>query len=144
MLSANPAFAQAAPAAPAPNATPAKSPYMFTGDAALTVNVVKADRTADFEMIVGKLQEALQKSVRPERTQQAAGWKVYKASEPGPSGSVMYVFLFDPVVKDTDYTPSAILAEGFPDDVRPLYKTLSDSLASLSIFNLSLVSDFSK
>ena len=110
MLSANPAFAQAAPAAPAPNATPAKSPYMFTGDAALTVNVVKADKTADFEMIVGKLQEALQKSVRPERTQQAAGWKVYKASEPGPSGSVMYVFLFDPVVKDTDYTPSASIA----------------------------------
>jgi len=54
------------------------------------------------------------------------------------------VFLIDPVVKDTDYTPSTILAEGFHDDVRPLYKALSDSLASLSIFNLELVSDFSK
>jgi len=108
------------------------------------VNVVKADKTADFEMIVGKLQEALQKSARPERTQQAAGWKVYKASEPGPSGSVMYVFLIDPVVKDTDYTPSAILAEGGQEDVRPLYKALSDALASLTILNLSLVSDFSK
>jgi len=78
------------------------------------------------------------------RAQQAASWKVYKASEPGPSGSSIYVFLIDPVVPDTDYTPSAILAEGFPDDVRPLYKALADSLASLTIFNLSLVSDFSK
>jgi len=56
----------------------------------------------------------------------------------------MYVFLFDPVVKDTDYTPSAILAEGALEDVRPLYKALSDALASLTILNLSLVSDFSK
>jgi hypothetical protein len=144
VLSATPVFAQAAPAAPAPNATPAKSPYTFTGDAAITVNVVKADKTADFEMIVGKLQEALQNSARSERAEQAAGWKVYKASEPGPSGSVMYVFLIDPVVKDTDYTPSAILAEGVHEDVRPLYKALSDALASLTILNLSLVSDFSK
>jgi hypothetical protein len=144
VLSATSAFAQAAPAAPAPKATLAKSAYMFTGDAALTVNVVKADRTADFEKIVGKLQEALQKSVRPERVQQAASWKVFKASEPGPSGSSIYVFLIDPVVADSDYTPSAILAEGFPEDVRPLYKALSDSLASLTIFNLSLVSDFGK
>ena len=90
------------------------------------VNVVKADKTADFEMIVGKLQEALQKSARPERAEQAAGWRVYKASEPGPSGSVMYVFLIDPVVKDTDYTPSTILAEGGHEDVRPLYKALSE------------------
>ena len=117
---------------------------MFSGDAALTVNVVKADKTADFEKIVGQLQEALQKSTRPERAQQAASWKVYKASEPGPSGSSIYVFLIDPVVADADYTPSAILAEGFPDDVRPLYKALADSLASLTIFNLSLVSDFGK
>jgi len=144
LLSATSAFAQAAPAAPAPNATPAKSPYTFTGDAAITVNVVKADKTADFEMVVGKLQEALQNSARSERAEQASGWKVYKASEPGPSGSVMYVFLIDPVVKDTDYTPSAILAEGGHEDVRPLYKALSDALASLTILNLSLVSDFSK
>jgi hypothetical protein len=120
LLSATPAFAQAAPAAPAPKATLAKSAYMFTGDAALTVNVVKADKTADFEKIVGQLQEALQKSARPERAQQAASWKVYKASEPGPGGSSIYVFLIDPVVADTDYTPSAELVptaqrgDGFP------------------------------
>ena len=49
---------------------------MFTGDAALTVNVIKADKTADFEKSVGQLQAALQKSARPERAQQAASWKV--------------------------------------------------------------------
>jgi hypothetical protein len=144
VLSATAAFAQTAPPAPAPKATPAKSPYTFTGDAAMTINVVKADKTADFEMIVGKLQEALQTSTKPERAQQAASWKMYKASEPGPSGSAIYVFLIDPVVKDSDYTPSAILAEGFPQDVRPLFKTLSDSFASLTILNLSLVSDLGR
>jgi hypothetical protein len=144
VLSATSVFAQAAPAAPAPRATPAKSPYAFTGDAAITINVIKADKIADFEMIVGKLQDALQKSSKPERAQQAASWKVYKAAEAGPSGSAIYVFLIDPVAKETDYTPSAILAEGFPQDVRPLFKTLSDSFASLTILNLSLVCDLGK
>ena len=144
MLSATSAFAQAAPAAPAAKATPAKNPYTFTGDAAITIIVVKADKIADFDMIVNKLQEALQKSTKPERGQQAASWKVYKASEPGPNGSAIYVFIIDPVVKDSDYTPSAILAEGFQEDVRPLYKALSDSLASQTILNLTLVSDFGK
>jgi len=137
-------FAQAAPPAPAKQATLAKGAYTFASDAAITVNVIKADKTADFEMIVGKLQEALQKSAKPERAQQAVSWKVFKAAETGPSGSTMYVFLIDPVVKDTDYTPSTILAEGFPQDVRPLYKMLSEAYLSQTIINLSLVSDFGK
>ena len=92
-------------------------------------------------MIVGKLKEALQKSEKPERAQQAASWKVYKAAEPGPSGSAIYVFLIDPVVKDSDYTVSTILSEGFPQDVQPLYKTFAATYVSQNIINLALVSD---
>ena len=82
-LSATSAFAQTAPAAPAQQATLATSAYTFSGDAAITINVIKADKTADFEMIVGKLREALLKSAKPERAQQAASWKVFKAAETG-------------------------------------------------------------
>jgi len=144
VLSATSAFAQTVPAAPAQQATLAKSAYTFSGDAAITINVIRADKTADFEMIVGKLQEALQRSAKPERAQQAASWKVFKAAEAGPSGSVIYVFLIDPVVNDSDYTPSTILSEGFPQEVRPLYKALSGSFVSQTILNLSLVCDLGK
>jgi hypothetical protein len=134
-------IAQTVPPGPPQQATPAKSPYMFTGDAAITLNFIKADKTADFEMIVDKLKEALEKSAKPERAQQAASWKVYKAAEPAPNGSVVYVFLIDPVVKGSDYTVSTILAEGFPQDVQPLLKTFSATYVSQNIVNLTLVSD---
>jgi hypothetical protein len=140
-LSATTLIAQAVPPAPPQQATPAKSRYMFTDDAAITLNFIKADKTADFEMILGKLKEALAKSVKPERVQQAASWKVYKAAEPAPNGSAIYVFLIDPVVKGSDYTVSTILSEGFPNDVQPLLKTFSATYASQNIVNLKLVSD---
>lgn len=139
--SATTLIAQTVPPAPPKQATAAKSPYMFAGDAAITLNFIKADKTADFEMIVGKLKEALEKSPKPERVQQAASWKVYKAAETAPNGSVIYVFLIDPVLKDGDYTVSTILSEGFPQDVQSLYKTISAAYASQNILNLKLISD---
>ena len=94
---------------------PAKNPYIFNGDGAMTLNFIKADKTADFEMVMGKLKEALPKSDKPARKQQAAGWKIFKAAEAGPNGSVLYVSIVDPAVKGADYTVSTILSEGFPD-----------------------------
>jgi len=143
-MSAITLMAQATPSpppAPDQHATPVQSPYAFAGDAAMTLNFIKPDKAADFEMIVAKLKEALQRSTNPERLQQAASWKVYKADEPGPNGSSIYVFVIDPVVKDSDYTVSRILSEGFPQDVLPLYKTLADAYVSQNILNLSLLSD---
>jgi hypothetical protein len=137
-------FAQTAPPAPAERATPAKSPYLFSGDVAMTLHFIKADKTADFETILGKLREALQAAATPERAEQAASWKIFKATETGPNGSSIYVFLIDPVVKDSDYTVSTILAEGFPKDVQPLYRMLADAYASQNIINLSLVVDLGK
>src|SRR5438045_7243466 len=109
MLSAATVFAQAA--APAQPAAP--SPFVFKGDGGVILNFVKADKTADFEMVLGKVKEALAKSEKPERKQQATGWRVFKASEPGPSGAVIYVFIMDPVVKGGDYSIGQILVEGF-------------------------------
>ena len=129
---------QATPPAQQAAAAPAKR--VFTGDSGLVLNFIKADKTADFEAVMGKLKEALNKSDKPERKAQAAGWKIFKAAEPGAGGSVLYVFFIDPAVKDADYTVSTILAEAFPADVNTIFKQYADSFATGQNFvNLSLV-----
>src|SRR5262249_60973067 len=139
MLSAAPAFAQAAqPAAPANN------PFVFPGDGGVILNFVKADKTADFESVLTKVKEGLAKSEKPERKQQATGWKVFKASEPGPNGAVIYVFVMDPVVKGADYSVGNILVEAFGAEGQALYKTYSDSYGNPAIgalLHLGLVLD---
>jgi hypothetical protein len=118
---------------------------VFNSGAALIQNTVKADKTADFEMVMGKVKEALLKSEDPIRKQQAAGWKVYRAGEAGPNGSVLYFFVIDPAVKDADYTIGKILAEGFPTDVQALYKTFADSYqGGQAPFNLTPVMNFAQ
>lgn len=113
----------------------------FASDAGMILNFVKADKTAEFEGVMGKLKEALQHSDKPERKAQAQGWRVYKAQEPGANGTVLYIFWVNPPVKDTDYTVSMILAEVFPTEAQTIFKQYADSLAQgQNILNLSLVS----
>src|SRR5207249_5480544 len=82
------AVVRAAQPAPAAQAEPAKNPFMFMSDGSLLINYVKPDKTADFEMVMGKVKEALAKSDKPERKAQAEGWKVFKTDLPGPQGAV--------------------------------------------------------
>jgi hypothetical protein len=141
-LSATTAFAQAAPAAAAQAAPTAR---LFASDAGMVLNFIKTDKTADFEAVIAKLKEALQKSEKPERKQQAASWKVFKSPDPAAGGNVLYVFMIDPAVKGADYTVSTILAEAFPTEVQALYKQYAEAYASGQNFvNLSLVSDLAK
>ena len=138
--------APAAPAAPAQAAQAAPTTRVFTGDAGMVLNFIKADKVADFEMVVAKLKEALAKSAKPERKQQATSWKVFKAAEPGAGGSVLYVFIVDPSVKGADYSVANILAESFPvDQVNEIYKAYAGAYATgQNIVNLSIVSDLGK
>ena len=113
---------------------------MFGSDAGMVLNFIKPDKTSDFEAVVAKLSEALQKSDKPERKQQAGSWKVFRALEPGANGSVLYVFTIDPAVTGADYTVSTILAEAFPTEVQALYKEFAESYATGQNFvNLKLV-----
>jgi hypothetical protein len=132
----------AAQAAPAGQAEPPKaSPFAFQGDGAVFLITVKPDKTADFEMVMAKVKEALAKSEKPERKQQAAGWKVFKANEAPPNG-VIYMLITDPVAKGTDYSLQQILTEGFgPTDGYNLAKTLADSATGQQLFNLRLILD---
>jgi len=129
---------QATPPAQQAAAAPAKR--VFANDAGMILNFIKADKTADFESVMGKLKEALAKSDKPERKAQAASWKIFKAAEPGANGSVLYVMFVDPSVKDADYTVSTILAEAFPAEVNTIFKQYADSFATGQNFvNLTLV-----
>jgi hypothetical protein len=138
VLSATSAFAQTPPAQPpaqppAAAAPAAPSQFVFPGDAGLILNFVKADKAADFEMVLGKVKEALAKSEKPERKAQAAGWKVFKATEPGPSGAVIYVFFMDPVAKGAEYKVGDILVEAFGAEGQTLYKTYSEAYGTPAI-----------
>jgi hypothetical protein len=138
---APPPAAQAAPAQPQ---TPPPG-RIFGSDAGLIFNTIKPDKTADFEMIIGKLKAALAKSTDPVRKQQAASWKVFKSVDPGPAGNVLYIFVVDPAVKGADYTVSKILAEGFPAEVQDLFKTFSAAYGGgQNLVNLQLVADLGK
>lgn len=130
---------------PAPQAQSGPTTRVFGSDAGLVLNFVKTDKAADFEAVMAKLKEALAKSEKPERKQQAESWKVFKAVEPGPPGSALYVFIIDPPVKGADYTVSTILAEGFPQEVQALYKQYAESYSQGQNFvNLTLVAALGK
>ena len=132
--------------APAQQAAAAPAKRLFTHDGGMILNFIKADKTADFEAVMAKLKEALQKSEKPERKQQAATWKIFKSPDPAGQGQVLYIFIIDPSVKDADYTVSNILAEAFPPaEVNTLYKQYADSYATgQNPVNLQLVLDLSK
>src|SRR5688572_19711881 len=70
----------------------------FEGDTALWSIAIKPDQTANFEQIMAKVKEALMKSEKPERKQQAAGWKVVKGATPMKDGAIVYTHVINPVV----------------------------------------------
>jgi hypothetical protein len=134
------------PAQPMQQAVAAPSVRVFTSSTGVVLNFIKPDKTDDFEAVVEKLKDALQNSSNAQRKQQAASWKVYKSSDPGPAGSVLYVYIVDPVVKGADYAVSTILAEAFSaEELAALFKQYTEAYATgQNVVNLALVSDLGK
>ncbi len=123
-------------APPAPVTPPANivSPPLpgrvFAAEQGLIFNAIKPDKVADFETVIAKLREALATSKDPIRNQQGWGWKIFKATEPGPNGSVLYVFVMDPTVKGADYGVAKILAEAYPAEIMELYRMYTSAFAT--------------
>jgi hypothetical protein len=127
-----PAYAQQAPNA-----------RVFNGGAGLILYTIKADKTADFEMVMNKTKEALSKSDKPGRKEQAAHWTVLKSDTPAQNGNVTYVMLIDPAIKDADYNVINVLNEVFPAEIQALFKAYTEAFASgLIPINLVPVADF--
>ena len=141
-LSATVAQAQA-PAQQAPAAV--SQQRLFPNDGGMVLIFIKPDKTADFEMVMGKLKEAMAKSEKPERKQQAAGWKVFKSPDPA-GANTLYVFVVDPALKGADYQVSNIIAEAFPPaEANDILKKYADAFAQgMNIVNLNLIQDLAK
>lgn len=142
---AQPPATPAQPAQPAPAAAPQPpaNPFVFGSEAAMMTFIIKADKAADFEKVMDKLHQALANSDKPERRQQAANWKLYKAAEPGPNGNVIYFNVLAPVLKGADYAPSKIIAEVLPTEAQELFLLYKDAFAGLVRNELTLIQDFS-
>jgi len=118
---------------------------VFNGGAGLILYTIKPASTADFEMVLNKTKEALAKSEKPDRKQQAASWKVYKSDQAAANGNVTYVMIIDPALKEADYNIVNILNEAFPAEIQALFKAYTESFASgLIPINLVPVVDYGK
>lgn len=119
----------------------------FDGDTALWSIAIKPDKTADFEQVMTKVRDSLMKSEKPERKQQAAGWRVIKGATAMKDGNIVYTHVINPVVKGADYTIMAILYEGFtdPGEQRNLYELYRGAFgANLGASAGSVAVDLSK
>jgi hypothetical protein len=136
-----PAPAGAQAPAPAPSVPASRK---FTSDSGIMFNVIKPDKTADFEAVMARVKEALGKSQDQKRKQQALSWRVLKGLEPGPGGNVIYIFWFDPAVKDEEYTITDILREAFPNEAQDLWAKLTACYASgMVMLNLQQTTNMS-
>lgn len=101
----------------------------FDGDAVIQAFSVNPDKVADYEMVMAKLKDALAKSSKPEAKAQAAGWKIFRNSTPNPDGSIVFVHVLDPVVKDADYSILTNAYEAVPaEEQRGLYDAYRGAL----------------
>jgi len=133
------AAAQDPAPAPAPAAqpeAPAAPVLPLEGDAAILTILIKPDKTADFEQVLTKLKESLQKSENPQRKEQAAGWKVFKSTQMA-QGNAVYIFLIDPVVKGAEYDISRIINEVFPTEVQAIFELYKNAFAGRAISALN-------
>ena len=115
---------------------PAKPVLTINSDAAIVTLLIKPDKTADFELVLNKLKEALAKSEKPERKQQAAGWKIVKSSQMA-QGNAVYIMIIDPVVKGQEYDISRLIAEVFPVEVQEIFAKYKDAFAGRAITEIT-------
>lgn len=108
------------------------------GDVAQITILIKPDKTADFESVLAKYKEALEKSENAVRKQQLAGMKFYKMTT-AVQGNAAYLIVVDPVVKGEEYDITRIVTEVFPVEVQEVYQKYKDSFAGRGISVLTKV-----
>jgi hypothetical protein len=115
-----------------------QAPVMaLEGDAAVVTILIKPDKTADFESVLAKYKEALEKSENATRKQQLAGMKFFKGA--AAAQGVPYIIVVDPVVKGEEYDITRVVTEVFPSEVQAVYAKYKDSFAGRGISALTKV-----
>jgi hypothetical protein len=135
-----PAPPGAPPAGTPPTAQTPTASRAFTAPVGLLFNTVRPERVADFEQVIARVQAALEKSTDSRIQEQAKGWHMFKATEPGPNGTVLYVFIMDPTVAGADYGFGRVLADAYPDvtELQEIWRLYTTSVTSGgSLLNLT-------
>jgi hypothetical protein len=115
-----------------------QAPVMaLEGDAAVITILIKPDKTADFESVLAKYKESLEKSENATRKQQLAGMKFFKGA--AAAQGVPYIIVVDPVVKGEEYDITRVVTEVFPSEVQAVYQKYKDSFAGRGISALTKV-----
>jgi hypothetical protein len=130
------AWTHAPAQAPTGQAEPQQPVFTLTSDAAIITFLIKPDKTADFEMVLGKLNEALLRSDNARRHEQAAGWVVFKASEMA-QGNAVYVMRVDPVLKGEEYDITRLISEVFPVEGQALLLKYKDAVAGRGVVTMN-------
>lgn len=113
-----------------------KGPVMpLEGDAAVITILIKADKTADFDSVLAKYKEALEKSENATRKQQLAGMKFFKGA--AVAQGVPYIIIVDPVIKGEEYDITRVVTEVFPVEVQEVYAKYKDAFAGRGISALT-------
>ena len=101
-----------------PAAAPAAPKVPFSTPAGILLVQIKPDQTAVFEEMMGKLKAGFAKTTDETLKKQAAGFKVYKSTEPfGPN--TLYVVQVDPTVPNAEYELFSMLQKTMtPDELR--------------------------
>jgi hypothetical protein len=115
---------------------PAKPVLTMEGDATVMIVLIKPDKTADFEAVIAKYKEALEKNDKAARKEQLAGLKIYK-SPTAMGGNTAYIFNIDPVVKGEEYDITRVINEVFPSEVTDYFNKYKDAYAGRQIIVLN-------
>lgn len=104
-------------------AAPPKTTY--TANTVIVIYSVNPGKDADYEQVMAKLRDALNKSTAPEAKQQLAGWKVVKSEKSLTNDtSSSYLHIISPVVKGADYSIVNIVYSVSTDDEKRAFYDL--------------------
>ena len=125
---------------PTPTPAPAAGPadYLFPTGAGLIFYYVKPGKAADFEAILERVKEALNKAPSPMLKQQALSWRIYKSAE-AVADAAVFVFAFDPAITTANYDPLLALNETLPAEVQPLFDRIKDAVIKIERMGLTKI-----
>lgn len=107
--------------------------------------LIKPDKGSNYEAVIGKLKEAVQKTDKPELKQAAAGWKIYKSDAPGPNGNLLYLHMIDPPVSTFDYGVMKVLYDAFPAEAQAIFTQYKEAFVGQGPpAKMTLVADLAK
>lgn len=124
--------------APAPLAASETTDYLFPSGAGLLIFHVAPDKTADFDAVVARVNEALKVAQPAARQAQAAGWRIYKSAEKA-GETVPYLFVIDPAVDKASYDPLLLLSEILPAELQPLFDRMKAAVVRVERMGLTKI-----